>query len=60
MRGKCGGTTWNKKRSMKDSAARLARRRRAKRLPLRVDRKARKAIREFAASCAGSGGFYVG
>jgi hypothetical protein len=39
---------------------RLARRRRAKSLPLRVDRKGRKAIREFAAFCAGSGGFHVG
>jgi hypothetical protein len=41
-------------------AARLSRRRRANSLPLRVDRKARSAIRNFAAFCAGSGGFYVG
>ena len=40
-------------------AARLMTRRRATNLPCRVDRKARKAIREFAAFCAGSGGFYV-
>jgi hypothetical protein len=39
--------------------ARLARHRRATSLPFRVDRTARKAIREFAAFCAGSGGFYV-
>lgn len=36
--------------------ARLARK---LRLPFRVDREARKAIREFAAFCADSGGFYV-
>jgi hypothetical protein len=39
--------------------ARLARSRRAKSLPLRMDRRARKTLREFAAFCAGSGGFYV-
>lgn len=41
-------------------AARLDRRRRAKRLPVRVDPAARKAIRQFAAFCERSGGFYVG
>lgn len=43
----------------KDEADRLARKRRAKSLPYQMDRKARKAIREFVAFCAGSGGFYV-
>jgi hypothetical protein len=40
-------------------AARFARRRRAKNLPIRLDRKARRALREFAAFCGGSGGFWV-
>jgi hypothetical protein len=44
----------------KREAARLRQRRRPESLPLRVDRQARKAIREFAGFCAGSGGFYVG
>ena len=39
--------------------ARLARSLGAKSLPLRVDRKARKTLREFAGFCAGSGGFHV-
>ena len=39
--------------------ARLARKVSAKRLPFRVDREARKAIRQFAAFCADSGGFHV-
>ena len=43
----------------KEAAARLERRRRSESLPLRVDRKARRAIRNFAAFCAGSGGFFV-
>lgn len=43
----------------KKEAAALERRRRARSLPFRVDRTARKAIRGFATFCAGSGGFYV-
>jgi hypothetical protein len=43
----------------KDEASRLARKRRAKNLPFRMDRKAQKAVRAFAEFCAGSGGFYV-
>jgi hypothetical protein len=39
--------------------AELAQLRRAKSLPCRVDPDTRKAIREFAAFCAGSGGFHV-
>jgi hypothetical protein len=43
----------------KKEEARLARNRRAKSLPLRVGRRARKVIRKFAAFCAESGGFHV-
>ena len=39
--------------------SRLARIGRAKSLPFRMDRRARKTLREFATFCAGSGGFYV-
>ena len=45
--------------SQSKRARALALLRRAKSLPFHVDRKARKAIRQFAAFCAGSGGFYV-
>ena len=40
-------------------AAAIARRRRAKSLPIRLDRRSRSALRGFAAFCAGGGGFYV-
>ena len=43
----------------KNEATRLRRRHRAKRRPFRVDRRARKAIRDFATFCGESGGFYV-
>ena len=39
--------------------ARLARRRQAQTMHFRIDRAARETLREFAAFCATSGGFYV-
>jgi hypothetical protein len=45
--------------SRSDRARRLALLRTAKSLPYRVDRRARKTLRQFAAFCAGSGGFRV-
>ena len=43
----------------RQEAARLARRLRAKSLPIRLDHEARATVRAFAAFCAGSGGFHV-